>query len=85
MNKVYFQINIGTIRIHSIENASTMNIGKNWVREFDNKAKSMQGLGEISGANSSFPNTENYIEDPDFIDTWFDSGFDKGKCKLDSE
>ena len=66
----YFHINIGSINIGSIENASTFNIGRNFLREFDSMTKTNQGLGNISGSNNSFPNSTNYVEDPDGLDMW---------------
>ncbi|MDD4570543.1 MAG: hypothetical protein PHE70_10525 [Tepidanaerobacteraceae bacterium] len=66
----YFNINIGSINIGSIENASAFSIGRNFLREFDSITKTNQGLGNISGSNNSFPSNINHVEDPDGLDMW---------------
>jgi hypothetical protein len=64
------KINIGSINIGSIENASSFNIGKNFLREFESMTKTNQGLGNISGGNNTLPGNTNYVEDPDALDMW---------------
>jgi len=64
------KINIGSINIGSVENASSFNIGKNFLREFDSMTKTNQGFGNISGDNNTLPDNTNYVEDPDGLDMW---------------
>ena len=78
-----FNINIGSINIGSIENASAFNIGRNFLREFDSMTKTNQGLGNISGNNNSFPSNTNYVEDPDGLDMWCGSPDGREKEMID--
>ena len=61
-------INIGTIKITTIENTSSVNIGRNYLREFWSENKTNQGLGTILGSNNSFPCNTSLVDDPDVLD-----------------
>ncbi|MDH7577630.1 MAG: hypothetical protein QHH75_07315 [Bacillota bacterium] len=70
MPEISFQIKIGNIRIGTIQNASSFNIGKNYLREFKSLSKTNQGLGSILGDHNQLPGSTNYVEDPDGLDIW---------------
>lgn len=72
-------INIGSINIGSIENASSFNIGRTFLSDFESMAKTNQGLGNISGDNNTLPSNTNYVEDPDGLDMWFAASNEKEK------
>lgn len=67
-------INIGTINVTSIENTSSLNIGRNYLREFCSENKTNQGLGTILGGQNSFPHGTNLVNDPDVLDMYCGSG-----------
>jgi hypothetical protein len=62
------QINIGSIKIGSIDSSSALNIGKNTLQGFRSLTKNNQGLGEIYGDKNGFPSNINWVEDPDLYD-----------------
>ncbi len=68
-----FQLTINSINIGSIENASSLNIGRNFLREFKSMSKSNAGIGNVSGNNNSFPSSTNYVQDPDGVDMCWDT------------
>ena len=77
-------INIGSINIGSLENASSFNIGKNFLKEFESMTKTNQGLGNISGDNNQLPSNTNYVEDPDGLDMWCADSSEKDKKLLET-
>lgn len=68
MKEQDIQINIGSIRIGSIDSSSALNIGKNTLQGFRSLTKNNQGLGEIYGDKNRFPSNVNYLDDPDTYD-----------------
>ena len=73
MKEFSFQLTIISITIGSIENASSLNIGRNFLRDFKNMSKSNSGIGTVSGNNNSFPSSTNYVQDPDGVDMCWDA------------
>lgn len=73
MKELNFQLTINSISIGSIENASSLNIGRNFLRDFKSMTKSNAGIGTISGNHNSFPSSVNYVQDPDGVDMCWDS------------
>jgi len=67
-------VNIGSINITTIENTSSLNIGRNYLREFWSENKTNQGLGTILGGSNSFPSNTNLVDDPDLLDMHCGSG-----------
>ncbi|MDA8333601.1 MAG: spore germination protein [Peptococcaceae bacterium] len=67
-------INIGSIKVTTIENTSSLNIGRNYLREFRSENKTNQGLGTILGGTNSFPYNTNLVDDPDVLDMHCGSG-----------
>lgn len=67
-------INIGTINVTRIENTSSLNIGRNYLRDFSSDNKSNQGLGTILGGTNSFPHSLNLVDDPDVMDMYCGPG-----------
>lgn len=72
MKESSFELTIHSITIGSIENASSLNIGRNLLRDFKSMSKSNAGIGTISGNHNSFPSSTNYVLDPDGIDMYWD-------------
>jgi hypothetical protein len=68
MKEFNFQLTIHSISIGSIENASSLNIGRNFLRDFKSMSKSNAGIGTISGNHNSLPSSVNYVHDPDQTD-----------------
>lgn len=77
MKEYSFQLTISSITIGSIENASSLNIGRNFLRDFKSMTKSNAGIGTISGNHNSFPSSTNYVQDPDGIDMYWDTQGDE--------
>jgi hypothetical protein len=73
MKEFNFQLTISSITIGSIENASSLNIGRNFLRDFKSMSKSNAGIGTVSGNNNSFPSSTNYVQDPDGVDMCWDT------------
>lgn len=65
---VNFHLNIGSIKISMVENASAVNIGKNLLIGWDSHTKTNQGLGNISGDANPLQQMANHVDDPDKID-----------------
>jgi|LSQX01.1.fsa_nt_gb hypothetical protein len=68
MKDYLFQINIGNIRIGNIESSSSLNIGRNFLRDFEGVEKTNQGVGDIIGDSNSLPHNAHLVEDPDVFD-----------------
>lgn len=73
MKEFNFQLSIHSISIGTIQNASSFNIGRNFLREFKNMSKTNAGIGAISGNNNSLPSSVNYVHDPDDVDMCWDT------------
>jgi hypothetical protein len=73
MKEFNFQLTIHSISIGSIENASSFNIGRNFLRDFKSMSKSNAGIGTISGSHNSLPSSVNYVHDPDQMDMCWDT------------
>ena len=73
MKELNFQLTINSITIGSIENASSLNIGRNFLRDFKSMSKTNAGIGTVSGNNNTFPSSTNYVHDPDGIDMYWDT------------
>ncbi len=77
MKELNFQLSIHSITIGNIQNASSFNIGRNFLREFKNMSKTNAGIGTISGSHNSLPSSTNYVHDPDNIDMCWDTPKEK--------
>ncbi len=77
MKEFNFQLSIHSITIGNIQNASSFNIGRNFLREFKNMSKTNAGIGTISGNNNSLPSSLNYVQDPDNVDMCWDTTDEK--------
>lgn len=62
-------INIFYIKINSIENASAVNIGQNYLADWYNSDKRNQGFGQNYGDESGIIGTKSYVDDSDMIDS----------------
>ena len=72
MKEFGFQLTIHSITIGTIDSASSLNIGRNFLRDFKSMTKSNAGIGTISGNHNSFPSSTNYVQDPDLVDMCWD-------------
>lgn len=77
MKELNFQLTINTITIGSIENASSFNIGRNFLRDFKSMSKTNAGIGTVSGSHNSFPSSTNYVHDPDGVDMYWNTAGEK--------
>jgi hypothetical protein len=68
LGSISFQLSIGKIKVGSITNASSLNIGHNYLKKFKSMTKSNSGVGTIYGSNNSFPHSKNTVKDPDQVD-----------------
>jgi len=59
---------IGSIRINSVEGASSVNFGNNWLTDFTSYKKHNQGLGNISGDHNDIQGLRSLLNDSDIID-----------------
>lgn len=60
--------NIYILKINSLENASAINIGENYLIDWNNSSKHTQGFGNNSGDDSGFLGLRAAIDDRDLID-----------------
>lgn len=81
MKDYLFQINIGNIRIGNIESSSSLNIGRNYLRDFEGVEKTNQGVGDIIGDSNALPYNAHLVEDPDVFDV-LDSYLGQGNNPL---
>jgi hypothetical protein len=77
MKEFNFQLTINSITVGIIENASSLNIGRNFLRDFKSMSKSNAGIGTVSGSHNSFPSSTNYVNDPDNVDMCWDTQGEK--------
>ncbi len=69
--------NIFYIKVNAIENASALNIGENYLVDWNNASKYTQGFGDNYGDSSNFLDLKAMIDDRDLIDS--PSTFTKNK------
>lgn len=63
-----FTINIISIKINNVENASALNVGQNLLNDWKNNAKYNQGYGQIIGDGNRQRNVKSRVDDPDLMD-----------------
>lgn len=63
------QFVIGSIRIGSVQNASSVNMGNNWQTAFESHQKLTQGFGSVSGDRNLVADIRALLNDSDFVDT----------------
>ena len=68
MNASSIAINIFLFKINSFENASAVNIGENFLADWNNSSKKSQGFGQNFGDESSFQ-TKSAVDDRDVFDS----------------
>ena len=61
-------INIFLFKINSFENASAVNIGENFLADWNNSSKKNQGFGQNFGDDSEFQ-TKSGVDDRDLNDS----------------
>ncbi len=61
-------INIFMFKINSFENASAVNVGQNFLADWNNTDKKNQGYGQNFGDDSGFFGTRSVVDDRDGID-----------------
>ncbi|WP_284139424.1 MULTISPECIES: hypothetical protein [unclassified Virgibacillus] len=61
--------NIFILKINSVENASAVNIGENYLYDWNNSAKYTQGFGSNYGDACDFLGLKSAIDDRDLIDS----------------
>jgi hypothetical protein len=82
LGKISFELSIGKIKVGSIANASSLNIGHNYLRKFKSMTKSNSGVGTIYGSNNSFSHSKNTVKDPDQVDMCWETKAPKlKKCR----
>ncbi|MDQ0253590.1 hypothetical protein J2S74_000962 [Evansella vedderi] len=59
---------IGSIRIGTVEGASSVNIGHNTNSGFKSEKKHNQGFGSVSGDSNEFKDARTLLDDADFLD-----------------
>ncbi|MBL0388278.1 spore germination protein [Tumebacillus sp. ITR2] len=63
-----FTINIISIKVNNVENASALNVGQNLLHDWKNNAKFNQGYGQIIGDSNRQRNVKTRVDDPDVMD-----------------
>ncbi|SFX44697.1 hypothetical protein SAMN04487866_10833 [Thermoactinomyces sp. DSM 45891] len=61
---------LGTIRIGVMEGASSVNMGNNWLSDFESVKKHNQGLGSFHGDQNQIHDLYSVLQDSDLIDTF---------------
>jgi hypothetical protein len=61
-------INIFIFKINSFENASAVNVGENFLLDWQNSSKKNQGFGQNFGDDSTF-DTRSGVDDRDVFDS----------------
>ncbi|OAT85244.1 hypothetical protein A6M21_06795 [Desulfotomaculum copahuensis] len=59
------------MKINAIENGSAMNIGQNFLAEWNSVAKRNEGTGSNYGDETCFAGMGNLVDDADFMDQPF--------------
>jgi hypothetical protein len=62
-------INIFIFKINSFENASAVNVGENFLLDWQNSSKKNQGFGQNFGDDSMFSDTRSGVDDRDCFDS----------------
>lgn len=65
---------LGTIRIGVMEGASSVNMGNNWLSNFESIKKHNQGLGSFHGDQNQIQDLYSLLQDSDLIDTFTQTG-----------
>ena len=63
-----FTINIMSIKVYNVENASALNVGQNLLNDWKNNSKSNQGYGTVIGDRNQHKRLKSKIDDRDKID-----------------
>lgn len=63
------QFVIGSIRIGTVQNASSVNMGNNWQTAFEGHQKWTQGFGSVSGDRNVVADIRSLLNDSDLLDT----------------
>lgn len=63
-----FTINIFSIKVNNIENASAMNVGQNLLNDWKNNSKYNQGYGQLIGDGNEQKRVKSKVDDRDRID-----------------
>ena len=79
--------NIFILKINAVENASAVNIGENYLQDWNNSSKHTQGFGHNYGDDSDFYGLQSKIDDRDLIDApaIFNKNHSDEKGELDHE
>jgi hypothetical protein len=64
-----FTINIFSIKVNNVENASALNVGQNLLNDWKNNAKFNQGYGQLIGDGNTQRRMKSRVDDPDMIDS----------------
>ncbi|WP_074729040.1 hypothetical protein [Paenibacillus naphthalenovorans] len=57
------------LKINSIENASAVNVGQNFLAEWTNSDKRLQGYGQNYGDEASFAGNRHFVDGRDQVDS----------------
>lgn len=63
-----FTINIFSIKVNNVENASALNVGQNLLNDWKNNSKYNQGYGQLIGDFNKQKDVKSRVDDPDMID-----------------
>jgi hypothetical protein len=63
-----FTINIFSIKVNNVENASALNVGQNLLNDWKNNSKYNQGYGQLIGDGNMQKRVRSKVDDPDLID-----------------
>lgn len=63
-----FTINIFSIKVNNVENASALNVGQNLLNDWKNHAKYNQGFGNVMGDANKQRSLKSRVDDPDLFD-----------------
>ncbi|RIV28594.1 hypothetical protein D2Q93_02245 [Alicyclobacillaceae bacterium I2511] len=58
---------IGSIHIGTVQNASSVSIGNNWLSGFRSVSKSTQGIGTLYGDKNTIQSVRTLVYDPDTL------------------
>ncbi|GGE32330.1 hypothetical protein GCM10011391_08740 [Pullulanibacillus camelliae] len=81
MVKPSISINIFLFKINSFENASAVNIGENFLADWNNSSKKNQGFGQNFGDESTFA-SKSGVDDRDL---WDSNSLQKSKLPIGIE
>jgi hypothetical protein len=63
-----FTINIFSIKVNNVENASALNVGQNLLNDWKNNSKYNQGYGQLIGDGNDQSKVRSKVDDPDMLD-----------------